>query len=233
MKFRKAMLFAATAAATACLATAASAQDEPAAPSVAFNVGVSNDYIFRGVSQTNGDMQVFGGADLSYGSFYAGAWASNVDFNDFTDAEIDVYAGVKPTLGAITLDLGVLYYGYVDAPDNAGYGNWEFKAAASAAAGPATVGVAAFYSPDTFGAADDSLYAEVNASMPITEKLAVGGALGHFAFEGPGDYTTWNLGATYTFLPNLAADLRYFDNDAGEFGKVYNETVVLTLKAMF
>lgn len=232
MTFRKAILFTAAAAATAGLATAASAQDA-AAPTVTFNAGVSNDYVFRGVSQTNGDFQVFGGADVAAGPLYAGVWASNVDFGDSTDAEWDFYAGFKPTLGPATLDLGVIHYGYVDAPSGAGYGNWEFKGAASVPAGAGAVGAAVYYSPDGFGAVDDAIYYEVNASYPITEQISVGGALGRQTYEGPGDYTTWNAGATWSFAPHLSADLRYYDNNHADFGKFYEERVVLTLKATF
>ena len=230
MKF-KAILFAATAAVTVAMAGAASAQD--AAPTVSFNAAVANDYVFRGMSQTNGDLQVSGGIDLSAGMFYAGTWASNVDFGDKTDAEVDFYAGFKPTVGAATLDLGVIYYGYVGAPSGSGYGNFEFKAAASVPAGTGTVGAGIYYSPDSFGAVDDSIYYEVNASFPVTEAVSFGGALGRATFEGGGDYTTWNVGATWSFLPNLALDLRYHDNNHGEFGKFAKERVVATLKASF
>jgi uncharacterized protein (TIGR02001 family) len=230
MKF-KAILFAATAAAAAALASTASAQD--AAPTVSFNVGVANDYVFRGVSQTNGDIQVSGGADVSAGMFYAGTWASNVDFGDTTDAEVDLYAGFKPAVGAATLDLGVIYYGYVGAPSGSEYGNFEFKAAGSVPAGPGSVGAAVYYSPDGFGAADDALYYEVNASFPVAETLSVGGALGRQTYEGTGDYTTWNAGATWSFMPHLALDVRYHDNDHAEFGKFYGERVAVTLKASF
>ncbi|WP_309644492.1 TorF family putative porin [Phenylobacterium sp.] len=100
-------------------------------PTVSFNLGVASDYVFRGVSQTDESLQVFGGGDLTAGQFYAGVWGSNVDFHDSTDAEIDVYAGFKPTLGPVTLDLGVIYYGYVNAPSGADDGNWEAKLAGS------------------------------------------------------------------------------------------------------
>ena len=141
MTFRKAILFAATAAASATLATAASAQDATG-PTVAFNAGVANDYVFRGVSQTNGDIQVFGGADVTAGPLYTGIWVSNVDFGDDTEGEWDVYAGFKPTLGVATLDLGVIHYGYISPPSGAGYGNFEFKAAASVPAGKGALGAA-------------------------------------------------------------------------------------------
>jgi uncharacterized protein (TIGR02001 family) len=232
MNFRKAILFAATAAAGAALAGAASAQDA-ITPTVSFNAGVSNDYVFRGVSQTNGDMQFFGGADVSAGPLYAGAWVSNVDFGDSTDAEWDVYAGFKPTLGVATLDLGVIHYGYMGDPKGSGYGNWEFKGAASVPAGPATVGAAVFYSPDGFGAVDDAIYYEVNAAYPVNDKVSLSAAVGRQSYEGPGDYTTWNVGATFAFLPHLALDVRYHDNNHGDFGKFYNDRVAVTLKATF
>lgn len=227
----KAILFAATAAAAVAMAGAASAQD--AAPTVSFNAGVSNDYVFRGVSQTSGDIQVFGGADVSAGMLYAGAWASNVDFGDATDAEIDFYAGLKPTVGAATLDLGVIYYGYVGAPSGSGYGNFEFKAAASVPAGTGSLGAAVYYSPDSFGAVDDAIYYELNGSFPVAETLSIGGALGRATFEGPGDYTTWNLGATWSFMDHLALDVRYHDNNHAGFGKSFKERVAVTLKASF
>jgi uncharacterized protein (TIGR02001 family) len=227
----KAILFAATAAAAVALASTASAQDAGPVPS--FNVGVSNDYVFRGVSQTNGDMQVFGGADLAIGQFYVGTWASNVEFGDSTDAEIDFYAGFKPTIGAASMDFGVIYYGYIDAPSGSEYGNFEFKAAGSVPAGPGTIGAAVYYTPDGFGAADDAIYYEVNTSFPLTEQLSIGGALGRQTYDGAGDYTTWNAGATWAFMPHLALDVRYHDNNHAEFGKFYEERVAVTLKASF
>jgi uncharacterized protein (TIGR02001 family) len=227
----KAILFAATAAATVAFAGAASAQD--AAPTISFNAGVANDYVFRGMSQTNGDIQVFGGADVAAGMFYAGTWASNVDFGDATDAEIDFYAGFKPTVGVASLDLGVIYYGYIGAPNGAGYGNFEFKAAGSVPAGPGSLGAAVYYSPDGFGAVDDALYYEVNGSFPVAKALSIGGALGRQTFDGGGDYTTWNVGATFSFMDHLALDVRYHDNNHGEFGKFANERVAVTLKASF
>ena len=136
------------------LAAAPALAQEP--PSVAFNVGAATEYVFRGVSQTDEDPAIQGGVDVGMGMFYAGAWASNVDFFDSTDFEFDFYAGVKPTVGAVTLDLGVIYYGYADQPSGADYDYWEGKVAASVPAGPATLGVAVYYSPEFFGNTGDA-----------------------------------------------------------------------------
>lgn len=195
------------------LAGAAQAQDDDGI-SFAFNIGANTDYTFRGFSQTDEDPSVFGGVDASLGIAYAGVWVSNVDFFDSTDAEFDIYAGIKPTVGAVGLDLGVIYYGYVDQPSGADYDYWEFKAAASVPVGPLTLGVAGYYSPNFFGAIDDAFYYEANAAFTVPEtKFSVSGAVGHQSLEGPGDYTTWNVGVGYALTDNISLDVRYWDTD--------------------
>lgn len=218
------------AAASLAMGGSALAQDDPAVD-FSFNVGAATDYVFRGVSQTNEDGQIFGGADVTSGIFYGGVWASNVDFLDDTDAEIDLYAGVRPTMGPVAVDVGVIYYAYVNAPSGGDYDYWEFKAAGSIPVGQATLGAAAYYSPDFFGGVDEALYYEVNGAIPLVDKLTLSGAVGHQALEGPGDYTTWNVGLGYAITDNFGVDVRYWDTDEHSFGDIYDERVVLSLKA--
>jgi uncharacterized protein (TIGR02001 family) len=230
MKFLKLALVAA--AASVAMSGAAMAEELK----LSYNVGVASDYVFRGVSQTQEDPQVFGGVDLTYGIGYAGVWASNVDFGaDDPSAEIDLYAGVKPTVGDTALDLGVIYYGYVDdkglTPGS--YSYFEVKAAASRPLGPATVGLAAYYSPEFPGKTGEAVYYEVNGSIPAGEKLSFSGALGHQEIDSAGDYATWNVGATYAVTPNIAVDLRYSDTDEPSYGKIYGDRVFVSLKASF
>lgn len=192
------------------LAAPASAQDAK----VAFNVGVTSDYIFRGYSQTNEDPAIQGGVDLTAGSFYAGAWASNVDFGDDTDAEVDVYGGYRTEAAGFALDFGVIGYLYAGEPDGADYNYAEVKAAASRAVGPATFGAAVYYSPDFFGAADkEATYAEVNAAFSPADKWTISGAVGQQWLDVSDDYLTWNAGIGYALTENLSADARYYDTD--------------------
>jgi uncharacterized protein (TIGR02001 family) len=222
MKALKLAICAATA--SLALGGAAYAQD------VSFNVGVASDYVYRGVSQTDEGAQLFGGADFSSGIFYAGAWASNVDFGDGTDAEYDFYAGVKPTAGPVSLDLGVIYYGYLNDPTGSDYAFWEVKAAASVPAGPATLGAAVYYSPEFFGGIGDATYVEVNGSVSPAEKWTLSAALGNQSFDIGGDYSTWNVGVGYAFNDTISADLRYHDNDLA-CGTICDSRVTLSLKA--
>ena len=233
MKYLKLTLLAA--AASLSLGTAAQAQEDEGPISLSFNIGAASDYVFRGISQTDEDPQVFGGVDATIGSIgYAGVWVSNVDFLNGTDLEYDIYGGIKPTLGAATLDLGLIYYGYTDSPPGPEQAYWEGKAAISVPAGPGTLGAAIFYSPEFFGETGKATYIEANGSVAIPEtKFSVSGALGRQFVEGPLDYTTWNIGLGFALTDNIGFDLRYWDTDEHGFGKLYDSRVVVGVKATF
>ncbi|MFM1960039.1 MAG: hypothetical protein RL588_1556 [Pseudomonadota bacterium] len=223
--------FAATAA--LALGTAAQAQDKP---EFSFNVGAASDYVFRGFSQTDSKPQVYGGADVGIGIFYAGAWLSNVDFGDSTDMEYDLYAGFKPTVGPVSLDVGIVRYGYTNQSDGADLDFWEGKVAGSVPAGKGTIGAAVYYTPENFNQTGQATYVELNGSMPVTDKLSVSGAVGHQALEGPLDYETWNLGVGYAINDVFGVDLRYWDTNvdkADDPFKVSSGRVVVGLKAAF
>lgn len=232
MKAFKTTLLAAVA--SVAMGGAALAQDSEVFD-LSFNLGASTDYVFRGVSQTDENPQIFGGVDATvYGIGYVGAWVSNVDFGPNTsDVEYDLYAGIKPTAGPVTLDLGVVYYGYGNQPNGASYDYVEWKAGASAAVGPATVGGVVFYSDDFFGATGPATYYELNGAVPVAEKITVSGAIGHQEIKGPADYNTWNLGVGYALNDIIGFDLRYHDTDEHSFGNIYDSRVVLSLKASF
>ena len=222
------------AAATAAMSGAAFAQDESPLD-LSFNVGAATDYVWRGVSQTDESPQIYGGVDATVGMVYAGTWLSNVDFgtgND-TDFELDVYAGIRPQLGPVSLDFGILYYGYINAPTGSDQDFIEFKAAGSVPAGPATIGAAVYYSDDFFGGTGKATYVELNGSSPIGEKFSVSGALGYQDVDYDGDYTTWNLGVGYALTDYLGVDLRYHATSEHDFGDLYESRVVLGLKAAF
>jgi uncharacterized protein (TIGR02001 family) len=134
------------------------------------NVALATEYVFRGISQTAEGPAIQGGFDVTCGIFYAGVWASNLDWGgtgifglDGTDAnaniEMDWYIGIKPVTGRITWDLGVIYYSYPSATDlginalgvldNLEYNYVELKVGASAELWKdATVSGTVFFSPD-------------------------------------------------------------------------------------
>ena len=108
-----------------CLALAvgsASAQTKPAEPdyTLAYNVGATSDYRFRGISQTSFDPAIQGGVDFSHKSgLYLGVWASNIKWiTDYVGAtkgstEIDLYGGFKGEITKdLAFDIGLIRYQY-------------------------------------------------------------------------------------------------------------------------
>lgn len=221
----KIMLAAASLLALTATASAASAQD------IAFNVGVTSDYVFRGYTQTNEDPALQAGADISVGSWYGGIWASNVDFGDDTDIEVDIYGGYKTEVAGFAVDLGVVGYGYLNAPAGADYDYLEAKVAVSRAFGPVTLGVASYISPDFFGVDEEAVYAEANAAFSPAAGWTVTGAYGQQSLDVNDDYTTWNAGVVWAFTDSLAFDVRYHDTDVD--GPLSDDRAVVSVKYLF
>jgi uncharacterized protein (TIGR02001 family) len=155
-----------------------------------FNIGATNDYVFRGVSQNHEKPSVQGGIDLGYGIAYFGLWASNIDFGRNLDGpggfagtkqvstEVDIYGGIKPTLGPATFDLGVIYYAYPGANDKGAAKNQvenqdyvEIKGGVSGAFIPTlpklTLGGTVFYSPEYQGKQGSVWTLEANAAYEL------------------------------------------------------------------
>ena len=78
------------------------------------NVALSNDYIWRGMTQTSGETAISGGFDIANeNGLYFGTWASNVEFGDNAATELDWYAGYSNELeSGFAYDVGYLAYTY-------------------------------------------------------------------------------------------------------------------------
>lgn len=85
----------------------------------------ASDYMFNGVSQTDNDPALQVSLDKSFeNGAYVGVWASNVDFGDDTNIEVDIYAGQYISLNdGLDLDYGIAYYTY-HGDDNSSDGNY-------------------------------------------------------------------------------------------------------------
>lgn len=227
------MTCAALAAAIAAVSAAgtASAQDG----SLSYSVAVTSDYVFRGYSQTAEDPALQASVDYTNGAFYAGAWVSNVDFGDTTNAEFDFYFGAREEVAGFGIDVGMIGYTYSDAPSirGADYTYIELKAAASRAIGPVTGGVSVYYSPDFFGADDEATYVEGSLSFSPIAKWTVSSAIGKQFLDVNDDYTTWNAGVAYAITDNLVADVRYHNTDIDNGGPLADDRVVGTIKVLF
>jgi len=84
---------------------------------VAFGGALMNDYIFRGVTQSNHQPSVAAYFEPRYNvnkdlQLYIGTSAESISFANRAAAEVDVYGGIRPTFGAAAFDFGVWGYLY-------------------------------------------------------------------------------------------------------------------------
>lgn len=214
----------------------ASAEDSP--HSLSGNVSLTSNYVFRGISQTGGDMAIQGGLDYSHSSgFYLGTWGSNVgwieDFQTYTkgNMEIDLYGGLRGDVGStgLTFDVGAIRYmypgdkpaGIVDADTTEIYGalGWKWF----------TVKYSYYLSDQVFGVrgatsdASGSDYWDLSASFPIGESgLTAGAHWGTFSFDGAPDmdYDDWKVSLSYDMgkvsglMSGVTVGLMYTDTNA-------------------
>src|SRR5947199_6215074 len=84
---------------------------------IAFGAALMNDYIFRGVTQSNHQPSVTAYFEPRYNvtkdlQLYIGVAGESISFANRAAAEIDVYGGIRPTFGAFAFDFGLWGYFY-------------------------------------------------------------------------------------------------------------------------
>lgn len=228
---------------------AVAAAEGPADPiSVSGSIAVLNEYRWRGVNLTDGNVAVQGAVNVNHESgAYAGLWASNLsDTPIYGMVELDVIAGYATEVApGTTLDIGATYYVYPDGKK--GLGPTDFLEPAvkvTHTIGPvrATAGAAYAYKQAALGN-DDSLYLSLNLSSgvpntPVTVVGSLGRTKGALAAITPSrTIIDWSLGADYVLGP-VTLGVRYIDTDIPKTGvkaidTLYDATVVGSVTLSF
>jgi len=188
-------------------------------PTFSGTFGVTSNYVFRGLTQSDNNAAVSLGLRLDYEGFYFGLWGSSIDFNDVQDSplELDIYAGYAGSLGeATSYDIGLFYYSYPDSSPS-DYNYFELVLGLKHDFGPAYVKGTFAVSPDNFNASGTGVYLGAGVGVPLTEWLEVNANVGHqwiddFVAFGGDDYIHYDIGLTAT-LDILTLDLRWKDTD--------------------
>lgn len=129
-----------------------------------------SDYDFRGISQSAKDPALQGSIDYAFGEsgFAVGAWASNVDFGDDEDVELDVYFSYTGTINdTFSWNAGGVWYEYPLGSDSNGMPEvWVGFDAGN-------FGMKQWYTWDGGNVGVDALYTEANYTQPIGEKFSL------------------------------------------------------------
>lgn len=167
-----------------------------AASEVSMNLGVTSNYMWRGVTQTSDNVAVSGGIDYANDNgFYAGLWSSNIDFGTESGSEIDLFIGYAGSFTSMDYDIGYVMYqypttGFEESNFSELYLNTSFDSL--------TLGVALNVKSDidddqAFGAGDIYTYASYSFDLPQEYSLTL--TAGIYTFDedevlyGDSDYS--------------------------------------------
>jgi len=171
--------------------------------SVSANVSLATDYVWRGISQTSENPAISGGFDWAINdNWYAGTWASNVDFGSVENIELDLYGGWATELDSgVSVDLGLIQYLFFDDANDAdalelyaglGYNGLSGKVS---------------YDPD-----NENTYIEAGYEYELANGITLGAHVGNYNFDQGEDYVDYSLSLGGTFK-GLDYGLAYTDTD--------------------
>jgi len=157
---------------------------------VTANVGVTSNYIWRGVTQSGNDSAVSGGLDYGHDSgIYVGTWTSSLAYTG--NYELDLYAGYAGEAGGFSYDVGLIQYMY---PFGDNVEADFMEAQVSAGFGPATLYVAKQISAEASGLENDGLYISLSAETELNKDFSISGTVGKYS----GDDVKAAFGDEYT-----------------------------------
>jgi uncharacterized protein (TIGR02001 family) len=203
----------------------------------AVGAGVTSNYIFRGISQSNRAPSVSANAEINYAfndtfQAYVGAFGASIKFSDqqvaLPSLELDALTGVRATFGNLLVDVGGVYYGYPNAGNcltcfvvtNPSFFEGYTKLGYTIN-DMFSVGANVYYSPSFLDSGANATYASVTAKAALPMGFSLSGEFGrqylgtadavHGSTRYP-DYNYWNAGVSYGYK-FATLDLRYHDTN--------------------
>lgn len=233
--------------------------EAPAEPGLELSasVAVTNNYLWRGISQTENHMAFQGEFKASYMGFYVGSWGSSVKFSYpvasgaaitfagapggsmWTDAyvETDGFIGYEHEFdNGLGFDVGVIQYWYPTAQYldfTEGYVSLAWK----------WVSVGAAYSDHAIAMAGSGTYYNADVEIPVledrVENLSVSGHVGTYQFSrtskaanGARNYTDYNVGVSKGFAEHFTLSAMVSSTNQNWFNNNLDKTLgVVTLSA--
>jgi hypothetical protein len=196
----------------------------PPAWDLAFGAAIASDYIWRGITQSAHEPSVASYFEPRYNvtkdlQLYVGIGGASIAFPNRAAAEIDFYAGVRPTFDKLSFDFGVWYYWYpggqcfstgnqpcapsagaaLQSLPNGNFAKadasfWEVYAKVNyAVTDQFGVGAVVYYSPDVLNTGADGVYYAGNAKYTFP---AMSNGMQWYA---SGEVGYWDLGTSDAF----------------------------------
>lgn len=181
------------------------------------NMAYTNNYIFRGISQTKEEPAVQGGLTFTFDSkIYLALWASNVDFLSLTGEqatlETDESIGYSNTIKDVTFDLHLVRYTYPRASSttyNELMGSISYK----------FLTFLMGYSANVFNSHGPGTYSNLSANFDIPAKYAyfenvnLSGGIGNYNLDryAGNSYMDYNVQIAKTIADKYTLSVQWVD----------------------
>lgn len=177
---------------------------------VSAGVDAVSNYVSNGVTQSDGQPAIQPYLELSLDGFYAGTWASTVDFGNSDNWEIDLYLGYRKTFdNNLFVDIGYARYFY----DNSGDCCGELTLTAAYPL-HRKVGIKGYvaYDPEA-----KNWNRKATLAYEVNEQLGLAATYGYSDFFA---HAYWEAGASLALNQYLSASATYHGSGSGDEGIV-------------
>ena len=200
---------------------------------------LTSEYIYRGLSLSDGDPAIQLGLDYEHDSgLFIGVWASTIDLPSATgqrDIELDYYAGFHYAAeSAITATVTLLRYTY---PGQTSTHRYDYNEVLFGSTWLERYSIEFGYTSNFYGQDRIGRHWELRSEWPVANAWVIGAALGgnEVSDAGVSHYLHWDVGASARFS-RLTFDLRWYDNEQPDGFAAQlsaNSQVVLSISAAF
>jgi len=189
------------------------------AQQVSANIGVTSDYIWRGVSQSSEAASVSGGVDYAHESgFYAGTWVGSLgdEGSGFSGSEVDLYLGYGGQVGEVGYDVGYIYYNYPTAEGDFGeiYGSYSWGIWSGGFAYTTNGGNVDGDDNVLFDSGD--LYLHGGIGINLSETWTFSATSGIYLFDADGDVQTFVDENDVVQMQEIDVDYAFIQLDFGK-----------------
>lgn len=156
------------------------------------NIGATNNYLWRGISQSSDKAAFSGGIDYTQSAFTIGTWLSNADWADNMSYELDLYASYGNEINSeLSYSLGYIYYLY-DRDANSDFS--EINAAITYQ--DYTFSYHTLITSDSKAGFADDYYLEASTSMQLVSGFELALHIGSYHYKYAKDYLDYSASIT-------------------------------------
>lgn len=205
-----------------------------AADPVTGQIGITSEYIGKGLGKSDEDPAVSGSLRWQTNGFYANGFASQAASSKGADAEVILAVGYEREIGDWGMDVQVMHRQMTGETNGVDSGYVEVQGDLSRdLTDRLSARMRVNYSPDTYGAGDAAWWSEAQATVKLTSTDKLSFAYGVRRVENGSDYNAWNIGVKHKFTPAVAGDLRWYDTDEHDLGSRYEGRLVASISYSF